>query len=383
MAGESGKKKPPGITVETTDDTEGTDQEKIEKETKEVADKPATAPRRGAPSVHPTEEVADKPAIVLSRGGTSAPPTAVVTEEPPLPPPAKKTKKAVTIDLMPVAEEEPVAAKKKQEVKLEVSPEDIGDTPPSSSHANQPRTKQDLEDLELDEEYEIRLQKLKQQYSTLELKTKTDHKKLTKELYDKIADSVENNVNKHKHKQTNYPSKHESHYSDKAKELFFSSSKKIHSDITVVKEKNNFKITLPDKHSVTASFKQSENKILFTSTDSGDKSLIILLESALKAAKQMHTRNFIIYPGSNIKQIAKLCVMARHIGLIPVFKADLDIVDPAKRTQNFTAFKEALRKESGTDDPLQITIKNPPKIRDDLKPQSGQATKPSEHSTKK
>ena len=97
----------------------------------------------------------------------------------------------------------------------------------------------------------------------------------------------------------------------------------------------------------------------------------------------MHTRNFIIYPGSNIKQIAKLCVMARHIGLIPVFKADLDIVDPAKRTQNFTAFKEALRKESGTDDPLQITIKNPPKIRDDLKPQSGQATKPSDHSTKK
>ena len=382
MSGKKEGEKLPGITV-TTDDTEDTDQdadqEKIEKETTEVADKPATAPRRGASSANPKEEVAGKPAIVLSRGVTSATPTAVVTEETP---PPKKTKKAVTIDLTPDVKKES-DAKKKQEVKLEVSPEDIGDTPPSSSHANQPRTKQDLEDLELDEEYEIRLQKLKQQYSTLELKTKTDHKKLTKELFDKIADSVENNVNKHKHKQTNYPSKHKSHYSDKAKELFFSSSKKIHSDITVVKEKNNFQITLPDKHSVTASFKQSENKILFTTTDSGDKSLIILLESALKAAKQMHTRNFIIYPGSNIKQIAKLCVMARHIGLIPVFKADLDIVDPAKRTQNFTAFKEALRKESGTDDPLQITIKNPPKIRDDLKPQSGQATKPSDHSTKK
>ena len=382
----SGKKKPPGITVETTDDTEGidqdADQEKIEKETREVADKPATTSRRGASSAHPKEEVTDKPATVFRRGAPGAPPPAVTTESPPPPPlpSEQKTKRAVTIDLMPVAEKE-LAAKKKQEIKLEVSPEDIGDTQPSSSHANQPKTKQDLEDLELDEEYEIRLQKLKQQYSTLELKTKTDHKKLTEALFDKIADSVKNNVNKHK--QINYPSKHESHYSKGAKELFFSSSKKIHSDITVVKEKNNFKITLPDKHSVTASFKKSENKILFTTTDSGDKSLIILLESALKAAKQMHTRNFIIYPGSNIKQIAKLCVMARHIGLIPVFKADPDIVDLAKRTQNFTAFKEALLKESGTDDPLQITIKNPPKIRDNLKPQSGQATKPSEHSTKK
>ena len=188
-------------------------------------------------------------------------------------------------------------------------------------------------------EYEdqwIRFQKLSQKYSTQEQQT---NQLLNQELFKEIAQSIEKNIKKTiEHGALNEKQR----YAPETKLAFSKAVKsdKVHGGVNSKLTGNDLTITLPDNNSVTSTFKEAEKKILITATDSGDQSLIILLESALKAAQKMGREKFTfaIYPCDDITQVAKLFALAKKLHLNPQYKEDPDITDAAVRTKQYNDF---------------------------------------------
>jgi hypothetical protein len=233
----------------------------------------------------------------------------------------------------------------------------------------------DLENinLESDEQY-VRLQKLKQQWSTQELQ-KDSTIPLTKELFAEIANSIKKNIETTRDKGSQ--NRHE-RYDESAKQEFSKAvqHKSVHGNVKVGNpNEHDLTITLSDANTITATFKPNENKVLIAATDSGDQSLIILLESALKAAKKMHSKTLIVYPCSDLEQTAKLCMMAKYVGLTPVFRPDPDM-DVKIRDHAFNDFKSQFQQRFHVDDPAALPSNKLVKEQEKLNPISGKEKRP-------
>jgi hypothetical protein len=233
----------------------------------------------------------------------------------------------------------------------------------------------DLENINLEsgEQY-VRLQKLKQQWSTQELQ-KDSTIPLTKELFAEIANSIKKNIETTRDKGSQ--NRHE-RYDESAKQEFSKAvqHKSVHGDVTVGNpNEHDLTITLSDANTITATFKPNENKVLIAATDSGDQSLIILLESALKAAKKMHSKTLIVYPCSDLEQTAKLCMMAKYVGLTPVFRPDPDM-DVKIRDRVFNDFKSQFQQRFHVEDPAALPSNKLAKEQEKLNPISGKEKRP-------
>lgn len=208
------------------------------------------------------------------------------------------------------------------------------------------------EKLQIDQKYLVRLQKLSQQFNTVKLQTATDSATLTTEIFKDFYTALEKNITSQK----KLSPTHQDHYEESVWEQLSNNKQELHNGITITGNPNaNLTMNLSDGNQITANFQPKDNQIYFTSTSVDDKSLVILIEAALKAAKKMNSKTFIIYPSqASIEDIGKLCAMASFAGLKPVFKVNPNTADKDTAKQELTGFTKKFEETYKTTDPSKL-----------------------------
>jgi hypothetical protein len=118
---------------------------------------------------------------------------------------------------------------------------------------------------------------------------------------------------------------------------------------------------LKDSHELNIAYQPKQHRILFTSSNPDDASLVLLLEGILKAVIKVRTNQIVIYPSAELDQIAMLCAMAKKTGLTPIFKPN-PTTSESNRDSEVEDFKKGLMEKFQTIDATAIAAKFETKI---------------------